>query len=281
MNEREIQSRLRKVWGATAFPFGSVKEIGFESKSQKEVIEHWQRWIEMGMSGILSGLHGAGKTFALEKVRSSLSEKLYQVIGFTHTSLSASDLLSTLCQKVGVPHSSRRGQTARLLVEQWKRSGKKPVLLIDEAQNLSATSLEELRLLICSRAMDEPTREGLVLCLCGDGELLPKLRLSVNAPLLSRMGYQMTLEPLEEKEVEDYLQMHFEQVGLKTLPLDAQGLTLIYQATDACPRKINQLMQHAIILMLQESENKISIEHLQKSVGKVPSIRPSKIKELH
>jgi general secretion pathway protein A len=280
MKEREIQSGLRKAWGATSFPFAHGCEIGFESGSQKIIMEQWQRWIEMGVSGIVSGLHGSGKSYALQRVQGSLCEKLYHVVGLTHTSLSATDLLSTLCQKAGIESASRRGQTARLMIEHWKRSHRRPVLLIDEAQNLNAQALEELRLLMCSRHMEDPTHQGLVLALCGDEELLPKLRLHVNASLLSRMGYQMTLEGLQEKEVESYLQAHFQHVGVESFPVESQALTLIYQVSDGCARKMNQLMQHAVVLMLESSQNKIRLEYVQKSVAKVPSIRPSKIKEI-
>jgi type II secretory pathway predicted ATPase ExeA len=272
MNERDVQVRLKKIWGATALPFGQSSRSDYQSPLQQSLQEEWLRWIELGASGLVCGDHGLGKTVLLQRVRETLSPKLYSVIVLTHTSLSAGDVLCALCQILGLEPAYRRSRTARSLLELWQREGRKPVLLIDEAQNLSAAALEELRLLMCSSSQSAAQpREPLTLSLCGDQELLPKLRLGINAPLLSRLGYQLQLESFTETEVEQYLQARFEEVAIHTPPLEPGIIPLIHKACEGNPRKINQLLQQAILLLLEAGSSRIDAALIQKAMPKIPS----------
>ena len=275
MNEREIQSRLKKLWGATGMPFATASRSDYQSPLQNQLREEWLRWMELGASGVVAGDHGVGKTVILAKVREALSPKLYSVIVLTHTSLSASDVLCALCQTLGAEYFARRSRTARVLLEMWQRDGRKPVLLVDEAQNLTSSSLEELRLLMCcsGQAGGSNPRESLTVSLCGDRELLPKLRLGINAPLLSRLGYQLQLEGLGEAEVEAYLQSRFEEVAIHGTPLESGTIPLIHKACDGNPRKINQLLQQAILLLLESGSSRLDAALLQKAMPKVPSLQ--------
>jgi type II secretory pathway predicted ATPase ExeA len=275
MNEREIQTRLKKLWGATGMPFGATTRSDYQSALQNQLREEWLRWIELGANGVIAGEHGVGKTVMLQKVKEGLSPKLYTVVTLTHTSLSAGDVLCALCQTLGVEPSFRRSKTARTLVEIWQREGRKPVLLVDEAQNLTAAALEELRLLMCASGQlsGSHPRESLSMSLCGDRQLLPKLKLGINAPLLSRLGYQLQLEGLIEDEVEAYLQARFEEVGIPTPPLETGTIPLIHKASEGNPRKINQLLQQAILLLLEAGSNRVDSALLQKAMGKVPSLQ--------
>jgi type II secretory pathway predicted ATPase ExeA len=275
MNEREIQSRLRKVWGATGMPFAVRVRREESHPLQLPLQEQWLRWIELGASGMVVGDHGAGKTVLLQKVREALSVKLYTVVVLTHTSLSAGDVLCALCQTLGVTPSSRRSRTARILLDLWQREGRKPVLLVDEAQNLTTAALEELRLLMCGSSPPDTShpKEPLTLSLCGDQELLPKLRLGINAPLLSRLGYQLHLPSLDQTQVEAYLQARFEEVGLASPPLDPETIPLIHKGCDGNPRKINQLLQQTILLLLETGSTRIDAALLQKALPMVPSLQ--------
>ena len=275
MNEREVQTRLKKVWGATGMPFGATTRSDYQSPLQNQLREEWLRWIELGASGVIAGEHGVGKTVMLQKVKEGLSPKLYSVVTLTHTSLSAGDVLCALCQTLGMEPSFRRSKTARTLVEVWQREGRKPVLLVDEAQNLTAAALEELRLLMCASGQLSGVhpRESLTMTLCGDRELLPKLKLGINAPLLSRLGYQLQLDGLAEEEVEPYLQARFAEVGISTPPLEVGTLPLIHKASEGNPRKINQLLQQAILLLLEAGSTRVDSALVQKAVTKVPSLQ--------
>jgi len=256
-------------------PFAAITRSPYQSGQQTQLQEDWLRWIELGASGVMAGDHGVGKTVMLQKVRESLSPKLYSVIVLTHTSLSAGDVLCALSQILGSEPSARRSRTARLLLETWQREGRRPVLLVDEAQNLNAAALEEIRLLMCASGQlcGSHPRESLTLSLCGDGELLPKLKLGINAPLLSRLGYHLHLENLSETEVEAYLQARFKEVGIQTPPIEPETVTLLHKACNGNPRKINQLLQQTILLLLEEGQKRIDSALIQKALPKVPSLQ--------
>jgi hypothetical protein len=69
-----------------------------------------------------------------------------------------------------------------------------PLLVLEEAQNLSASALEEVRLLTCART---DTRAPFSLLLVGDDSLLPRLQLGINRALISRLGFALALGRLE------------------------------------------------------------------------------------
>ena len=273
MNEDDIQSRLKKVWGASSMPFGSGSRIEYRSESQQKMHQQWLQWVELGSNGVVWGEHGVGKTRLLNEVSQALSPKLYSVVTLTHTSLSASDILCALCVLVGVEPAFRRSQTARNLIVHWQKDGRKPVLFIDEAQNLTAASIEELRLLLCASAQQNSGRDFFTLSLCGDGEVLPRLRMGINAALLSRMGYELCLGALMESEIEPFLQAGFLAAGVHSLPVESSVVSLLHKASGGNMRKLGQLLIQSIVLMLEEPRsNRIAPSHVQEAIQRVPSL---------
>jgi type II secretory pathway predicted ATPase ExeA len=118
-----------------------------------------------------------------------------------------------------------------------------PVLVIEEAQNLMAPALEELRLLACARADTQPPFS---LLLVGDEDLLPRLQLGINRALLSRLGFSLALSPWPMEALRDYLHARCKEVGIQTSPLEPAAETLLLQSAAGLPRRLNGLLQRAL-----------------------------------
>ena len=98
----------------------------------------------------------------------------------------------------------RRGDNLIEIRKAWPQLDRIwPVLVLDEAQNFSATTLEEVRRLTCERPNTQPPFS---LVLVGDEQLLPRLQMGINAPLLARLSFSLQLEPWSSADLTGYLQ---------------------------------------------------------------------------
>ena len=105
----------------------------------------------------------------------------------SHSSVTGTDLLRLLCTELGQTARMRRSDNVLLIRQGWQQLDRLwPVVVLDEAQNLSATALEEVRLLSCDRRDTQPPFS---LLLVGDEQLLPRLQMGINAPLLARLSF--------------------------------------------------------------------------------------------
>jgi general secretion pathway protein A len=113
-----------------------------------------------------------------------------------------------------------------------------PLLVLEEAQNFSASALEEVRLLTCARS---DTRPPFSLLLIGEDPLLPRLQMGINHALISRLGFALALTRLEPAQSRDYVTARLRAVGVHSNPFEDQGLELLIQAANGLPRAITHL----------------------------------------
>src|ERR1035438_4224906 len=114
------------------------------------------------------------------------------------------------------PHNRWAG--ARVLRERWQThidaSLARPVLVVDEAQEMLSTVLSEMRLL-CSTKLDSHIL--LTVVLAGDGRLAERLRSDEFLPLASRMRVRLAIERATPQELQDCLRHALQQAGAQTL----------------------------------------------------------------
>jgi len=139
--------------------------------------------------------------------------------------------------------------------------------VLDEAQNLSATALEEVRLLTCERRDTQPPFS---LLLVGDDQLLPRLQMGINAPLLARLSFCLRLQPWTSQELSDYVQARLEQVGIHANPFEAAALQLLVQAGNGLPRLLNHLAQRALEEAAAQNSRTITALHVQRALELLP-----------
>jgi len=142
-----------------------------------------------------------------------------------------------------------------------------PVVVIDEAQNLSAPALEEVRLLTCDRRDTQPPFS---LLLVGDEQLLPRLQMGINAPLLARLSFCLCLQPWTSQELTGYVQARLQEVGIHANPFEAAALTLLLQAGNGLPRLLNHLAQRSLEEAAAQNSRAITAAHVQRALELLP-----------
>ena len=244
-----------RLLGLDKEPFSTSPDPAFfyESASHNAALYRLQIAIKLkrGMSLILGDV-GIGKT--------TLSRRLFQLLKgeekvSSHLILnpmyeSESELLTALLKLFRIPTQSAPLSVVesletieRYLFEQGVREDRTVVLLIDEAQRLSPSSLEVLRALL-----NYETNEFklLQLILMAQMELLPRIRGVMN--FWDRISLRYVINPLDEVDTEAMITFRLRQAGYKSRKnlFTAHAINEIYHFSQGYPRRIAKLCHDAL-----------------------------------
>jgi hypothetical protein len=263
-----MEVALKTLWGASRWPGLAESNVVIAHPAWQAAIRHLDQLVAVHGSGIIHGFYGLGKSFLLHRWSERLSPKQYRVLRLAHSSLMGSDLLRQLAKVAGKEPAHRRGDNVLMLSELWKECAPAwPVLAIEEAQDLSVSALEELRLLACSRSDAKPPFS---LILCGDNELLPRLNMGVYQALVSRLGFCIRLERWSAETLGEYLHERLREVGIHNSPFDAPAETLLIQAAQGSPRTLNSLLQRSMERAAADQRRNVTGADVQGALDSLP-----------
>ena len=198
--------------------------------------------------GILVGDIGAGKTTLARRLLDSLPEREYEaaLLVIIHSGVTASWLLKRIALQLGVDSPSEDkltllGQLYQRLVQIYE-SGKKAVVLIDEAQMLATRELmEEFRGLL---NLEVPERKLLSLVFFGLPEIEQNLKL--DPPLAQRVAVKYRLDHLNPESTEAYIKHRLRLAGASRMPFTPEAVKAIHRFSSGTPRLINTLCDNAL-----------------------------------
>jgi general secretion pathway protein A len=142
---------------------------------------------------------------------------------------------------------------------------KRPLLIIDEAQNLSLEALEEIRLL---SNFETDTEKLLQIVLVGQPELRAKLQQSELRQLAQRISVSHHLSPINQEEIQGYIQHRLLVAGgQQTQLFTPQAVEQICQFSQGIPRLINVICDAALLAGYVEEEPQLNEEHIAMAVS--------------
>jgi len=197
---------------------------------------------------VITGEIGSGKTTVCRTLLSKL-DRHTQIALVTNTHLSGKDLLMTILEEFEiefVPGSKSKllSQLNAYLIDQMQKNNN-VVLIIDEAQNLKPSVLEEIRML---SNLETETEKLIQIILMGQPELKQKLSLNTLEQLRQRVAVYFHLSPLNQQEAHEYIRYRLRVAsGTDREYFSAGALTLIYEFSKGVPRIINQLCDNALL----------------------------------
>ena len=267
-NPPELDLALKTLWGAAQLPFSAAVQTPYASESFQATRRRLEQLVGVRACGLLHGPNGVGKTLLVQHFLGSLPDKRYKPLVLSHSSVTGTDLLRLLCAELGQTPRMRRSDNILLIRQGWQQLERLwPIVVIDEAQNLSAPALEEVRLLTCDRRDNQPPFS---LLLGGDQQLLPRLQMGINAPLLARLSFCLQLQLWTGQELTGYIQGRLQEVGIHTNPFQAPALQLLVQAGNGLPRLLNHLAQRALEEAAAQNSPTVTATHMQRALELLP-----------
>ena len=216
---------------------------------------------------VLTGEIGTGKTTLLRTLLERLDQNTS--VAYVHnTALSIEGLLEYVLQDWGVK-STATTQAQRLfelnefLIEQH-RTGLSPVLVIDEAHNLSVSALEAVRML---SNFETNSQKLMQILLVGQPELRDKLDTPELRQLKQRIGLRCHISPLSPEEARLYIRHRLRVAGATDAGLFTDAaVQRIVEYSQGIPRVINIIGDHCLLSGFADSKRRIDTAVVREAV---------------
>ena len=219
------------------------------SGSHRQALDHLLFGLESGEGFIVvTGDIGVGKTTVCRALLRRLPERFSTAL-VVNTLVTEKELLRTALDDFGVPvpEGTRKDlldALNRFLLAEAE-AGRRPVLIIDEAQNLAPSLLEQVRLL---SNLETEKSKLLQIVLFGQKELQEKLRLPQLRQFDQRITVRATILPLDLRETTRYIQYRMSVAGAAgSAFLSPAAERLLHRRSRGVPRRINQLCDRALL----------------------------------
>jgi putative secretion ATPase (PEP-CTERM system associated) len=197
---------------------------------------------------VVTGEIGAGKTTLLQTLLQRLDSRTV-VARIVNTMLEPRELLEAIALDFGLNDTSKSKPAllrdlGNFLVQQ-RAEGRRPLLVIDEAQNLSAQALEEVRLL---SNLETEKSKLLQILLAGQPNLRDKIASPELEQFRQRVAVSYHLVPLDGEETVAYINFRLEHAALGEPPrFSPEAADLIYQVSGGVPRIINVVCDATLV----------------------------------
>ena len=232
----------------------------FLTAGHREALAQLLYGVEQGKGFIvLTGEVGTGKTTLLQALLQKL-DPTTAVAYVSNSTLPFDGLLEYVLEDFGVAkrggatHAQRLFALNNFLIER-RRKGENTVLIIDEAQNLSPQTLEQIRLL---SNFETPTEKLLQILLVGQPELVKKLELPELRQLKQRIGLRCVIGPLTQDETRDYIRTRLRIAGARDLQLFTdEAIRRIAGYAGGIPRVVNMVCDHCLLIGYADQERRI------------------------
>ncbi|MBD8544307.1 MAG: XrtA-associated ATPase [Massilia sp.] len=254
-------------YGLSAKPFQLRPDPHFfyGSKGHKRAMAYLEYGLSQGEGFIvITGEVGAGKTTLVRNMLGKLPLDQIVAAHIVNTSLDPEDTLRMVVSSFGLPYEGQSKAELLNRLEQFLRTvdrqGKRALLVIDEAQNLNARTVEELRML-SNFQTDE--RSLLQTFLLGQ----PEFRATLHSPGMQQLRQRVIasyhLGPMDAAETRAYVEHRLSTVGWQGTPsFDDGAYSAIYAYSGGIPRKTNTLMDRVLLMGYLEELQAFTEAHI-------------------
>ena len=201
-----------------------------------------------GGLSLITGEIGCGKTMLAQALADGLADSPCDVIALPYPKVTPTQLLASVARAIGIDPPPR-GKLAVIValgarLAQLHQNGRRPVLVVDEAQLASPSLLEEIRLLT---NYEDRQDKHLHVVLLGQPELRDRVR--KRPQIDQRVSLRFHVEPMEPGDVRGYVEHRLRVAGWSGGPLFTDGaLTTLATRSHGVPRRVNTLATQALFV---------------------------------
>ncbi|MBB3980459.1 putative secretion ATPase (PEP-CTERM system associated) [Sphingobium fontiphilum] len=235
----------------------------FESATHRKALSYLGYGLAQGEGFIvITGDIGAGKTTLVAHLMATVDPSRLTAVKIVSTQVGGDDMLRLAAQSFGL--ASDGVEKAQLLqrIEAFlhgqARAGRRTLLIVDEAQNLPVSAIEELRMLSNFQLGGQSL---LQIFLLGQPEFRDLLKSPQLEQLRQRVIATHHLEPMMAGEVEPYIIHRLSVAGWQGDPaITQQAFAAIYAATAGVPRRVNALASRVLLMGAIEQLHSIDVD---------------------
>ncbi len=211
---------------------------------------------------LLTGEVGTGKTTLLNKLLESLHQQGVATAFVFNARLTESQFFDYMLADFGIACKSRMKSQVLFTLHQWLlnryQAGEQTVLVVDEAQNLSRQTLEEIRLLT---NMETSTEKLLHIVLAGQPELEQKLDQRELRQLRQRIALRAQTLPLTAEETCGYILERLRIAGSNgEAVFSPEAIEAVHRHARGIPRVTNMISEHALVRAFLEQRKPVPAE---------------------
>lgn len=219
----------------------------------------------------LTGEVGTGKTTICRCLLEQIPDNVDLAL-VLNPKVTAIELIATVCDELGVSYDEKDVSVKsltdvlnRYLLDAYAR-GRHTVLIIDEAQNLSADVLEQVRLLT---NLETSTQKLLQIILIGQPELRTLLAREDMRQLAQRVTARYHLEPISREETSAYIKHRLQICGTSQPVFNKRALDRIQHLSGGIPRLINVLCDRSMLGAYVEGKKQVDTRVVKKAAHEV------------
>ncbi|MET1754802.1 XrtA/PEP-CTERM system-associated ATPase [Novosphingobium sp. RD2P27] len=264
-----------EFYGLEARPFQLTPDPAFyfESVTHRKALSYLGYGLAQGEGFVvITGEVGAGKSTLVAHLMATIDPVGLTAAQVVTSALDGEEIIHVVARAFGLEVAGHDKATALGAIEHFfheeARCGRRCLLIVDEAQNLSIAAIEELRMLSNFQLGAHPLLQTLLL---GQPEFRAML---LDHPELEQLRQRVIathhLEPMQMKEVQPYIEHRMKRAGWQGNPsFDPRVFAEIYTATGGIPRRINQTLNRLLLLGAVEERAYIDGAMLDQVLGEL------------
>lgn len=239
-------------YGLTAKPFQTNPDPSFYFGSRQH--RRAMAYLEYGLHRnegfiVITGEVGAGKTTLIRSLLSKLDPERFIAAHLVSTQLDAENALRLVASVFGIPTAAETKADLLVALEGFLvstyRAGKRCLLVVDEAQNLSMQAVEELRMLSNFQLNTHALLQSFLV-----GQ--PEFRFTLQRPELTQLRQRVIaachIAPMDANETQAYIEHRLTHCGWTNSPsFSADAFPAIHEASGGIPRRINAICDRLLL----------------------------------